>query len=62
MELKEAILNVVAMIDKMPYHHLDAALNEIDVGDESFEEALDVLKKECEWEVTIPEDTTSYMP
>ena len=49
MELNEALMHVLAMLDKLRPSALDAALEEIDLGDEAWAEAVQVLKDEAGW-------------
>lgn len=48
-ELKSAIITMLAMIDKLQPRHLDAALEEIDVNDDAWNEELDIVKKAVDW-------------
>ena len=50
MELNEALMHVLAMLDKLRPSALEAALEKIDLSDEAFEEAVQVLKDEAGWE------------
>lgn len=40
---------MLAMIDKLQPRHLDAALEEIDVNDDAWNEELDIVKKAVDW-------------
>lgn len=48
-ELKNAIVTVLAMIDKLQPRHLDVALEEIDLNEDAWKEELDIVKKAVDW-------------
>jgi len=48
-ELKPALVTLVQFIVKLKPHHVDAALDEIDLADEAFEEELQVVKDAIGW-------------
>lgn len=45
----EALMHVLALLDKLPQSAIDRALDEIDLGDEAWEEAVQALKDEAGW-------------
>jgi hypothetical protein len=49
-DLKNALITLVQFIVKLKPHHVDAALDEIDLADEAFEEELQVVKDAIGWE------------
>lgn len=49
MNEQEALMHVCAMIDKLRPSALEAALEEIDLGDDAWEEAIQVLKDKAGW-------------
>ena len=50
MDLNEAILHAVALLDKLPQSVIDRALEKIDLSDDAWEEAVEALKNEVGWE------------
>ena len=55
-ELRTALTTLVQFIVKLRPHHVDAALTEIDLSDEGFEEELQVVKDAIGWEDEDEED------
>jgi hypothetical protein len=49
-DLKNALITLVQFIVKLKPHHVDAALDEIDIADEAFDEELQVVKDAIGWE------------
>lgn len=47
--LQAAIVTLIQVIVKLEPHHLDAALGEIDLSDEGFEEELNIVKAAVGW-------------
>jgi len=52
-ELKSALLTLVQFIVKLKPHHVDAALDEIDLADEAFEAELQFVKDAIGWKDTF---------
>jgi hypothetical protein len=49
-DLQEALLHVTALLDKLPQSVIDRALEKIDLSDDAWEEAVQLLKEEVGWE------------
>ena len=49
-DLKNALITLVQFIVKLKPHHVDAALDQIDLNNEAFEEELQIVKDAIGWE------------
>jgi hypothetical protein len=56
MDLNEAILYLLQVVEKIPQTYIERALEKTDVADDVFVEALDTLKNEVDWEDEEDED------
>jgi hypothetical protein len=48
--LQAALITLVQVIVKLEPHQLAAALDEIDLSDEGFEEELNIVKQAIKWQ------------